>query len=126
MPDNNRKILSNYNLTMLELNSYFTYDPVRNVIITNFYNLQKTTEHPANKGFIMFSKKLGKKITFGIEAINIWIKFQSDENLSKYSLYTVNNAVNKLRIMYQPINESKVIDMLKSEFNGIQTIKKEN
>lgn len=122
MPDNNRKVLSDN--VIRELNSIYTfeYDKQTETITTNIINSNRRTKHDANKSFLIFSKKLCKKFEFTLVDINFWKLFMNNEKLSKYSLFDIHNSINKLKIMYQPVNEKTVTEMLLNNFYGIQRI----
>lgn len=120
MPDNHRKLLEPNFIEKLKLMYEFVYIPERNIIETHFPKLNKITERPADKKFLILVKKFGKKIIFNLDVIEFWKEFQQTENLKKYSLFEINNAVNFLKITYQEPSREKIIDILK---NGIQTLK---
>lgn len=122
MPNNNIKILSERVIFRLESLYYFVYVPDKKIIETHLPNSKKVTQHSSENSFLIISKTLQKKIIFSLEAIQFWISFRTEENLSKYSLFAVNNAVNKLKITYLELTKQNVINMLKNDFKGIVTI----
>ena len=81
MPDNNRKVLSDSIISKLNDIYTFKFDESSNLIITTLKNCKRVTNHDANKSFLIFSKKLGRKIIFSIEDINFWKEFQKEPNL---------------------------------------------
>lgn len=119
MPANNRKLLEESFIAKLELMYKFSYNLREDVIVTTFPNSTKVMKRPADKGFLIIVKKFGKKITFNLDAINIWKELQLDRFNSRYSLFAINNAVTFLKITYQNPTKEKVIDVLK---NGIQKL----
>lgn len=122
MPDNHRKALSDIAVQKLDNIYYFEYDKERNIITTRLTTCKKATEHDASKPFHINAKKLGRKVVFSMDAINIWKGFQNDKKLCKFTLFQVNNAVNKLKIMYQIPDRYNVSEMLKTQFSGIKHV----
>lgn len=122
MPDNNRKVLSDAEIARLNTLYTFVYDAERNVITTQLSTCKRTTEHNADKPFIVISKWLGKKVSFSIDSINIWKELQATKSTAKYTLLDVHNTVNKLKLMYQKPDAKRVLDMLKKQFSGIKRI----
>ena len=122
MPDNNRKVLSEGTLLKFESIYDFVFDKETNEIITCITYSERKTAHNANEKFSINCKSLKRKVTFSIDAINIWKDFQDDKKTAHYSLFRVNNTINKLKAMYQEPNKKNVLHMLKIEFNGIKRI----
>lgn len=122
MPDNNRKVLSDFEIEKLEAAYFFTFDAEANMIYTNLTSCKKITAHDADKSFHINARKLKHKIVFSLDAIKLWIDFQQTEKFKKYSLFKVNNTVNMLKSMYQPITRENVVELLKNDFRGIKRI----
>lgn len=122
MPDNHRIALSDLMISKLEAQYSFEYDAETDEVITKLSTCKKQTRHKASESFIIIAKKLGKKIIFSKEVLDIWKSFRTDEKLSTYSLFAVNNTVTKLKIMYQQPTRQNVANMLKSKFDGIRKL----
>lgn len=74
-------------------------------------NRTRITRHPKNKTFSVNIKYI-RKITYSIVAIEMFERFQADDARKKHSLTDVQNAINVLRITYQPIDEEHVLALL--------------
>ena len=122
MPGNHRKALSDLMLMKLESLYQFEYDADTDEVITVLSSCKKRTRHKASEPFVLMVKKLGKKVIFSKDAIEIWKSFRTNNLLSDYSLFAVNNAMTKLMLMYQEPSRQNVSDMLKSKFDGIKRI----
>ena len=122
MPDNNRKVLSDLLIDKLNATYYFEYDETDNTVVTKLYSSKKTTKHKADQSFHINAKRIGVKIVFSVETIEIWRQFQSNKATAKYTLFDVNNAINKLKTMYQKPDRYNVLNILKTNFSGIKRI----
>lgn len=122
MPGNNRKVLQNYELCRLETFYNFTYNRENQTIVTHLTTNSKTTEHSLNKPFKLNVRLLNNHLTFNKDVLEIWKDFQDHPNLSKYSLFRINNAYNALKIMYQNPTRDAIADMLKENFSGIKSL----
>lgn len=122
MPDNHRKVLSDLLIDKLNATYYFEYDPTDNTVITKLYSCKKATKHDASASFHINAKRIGVKIVFSVEAISIWQQLQSNKASEKYTLFDVNNAINKLKTMYQKPDRYNVLNILKTNFSGIKRI----
>lgn len=114
MPDNNRKVISNYIMDRLNAIYNFSYDKQTDKIMVSLTTSSRVTVHDGNKPFSINAVRLDQKVTFHENEIKIWKELQSDPQFSKYSLFDVHNAVNKLRIMYQESDTKTVKSMLQS------------
>lgn len=119
MPDNNRKTIDGVTLSKLNAMYYFEYDAKNDVIITKLSTCKRTTVHDASQSFHINAKRIGRKVVFSTTAINIWKSFCVDGKLNRYSLFDIQNAVNKLKIMYQEPTRKSVLNLLLSDFHGI-------
>ena len=122
MPDNNRKILTKKILDELNQKYVITYNEATTEINVGFRTSKRVTIHSSNAPFFILNKTLKKKVVFSLDAINIWKDFQKDSKMSKYTLFDVNNAVNKLKIMYLPAESWRVKEVLENDFSGIKRI----
>lgn len=122
MPDNNRKVIYESLISKLNDTYKFSYDKTDNTIIVSLATCKRITKHDANKAFLLNAKKFKKKFVFSIIDINIFKAFQENKRLSKFSLFDIHNAINKLKSMYQIVDTNSVADILLSDFNGIKRI----
>ena len=122
MPDNNRKVLSERMIIALEQMYSFDYDETTNEIITKLSTCKKQTRHSLDKAFPLNVKSLRKKIVFSAEVLQMWKDFRTDKKLSKFSLFAVNNAIAKLKVMYQKQDKEHVAKLLLTDFNGIRKL----
>lgn len=74
-------------------------------------NRARITYHPKNEKFSINIKRV-RKITYNVVAIEMFERFQVDDARKKYSLTDIQNALNILRITYQPIDEEHVLALL--------------
>ena len=74
-------------------------------------NRARITYHPKNEKFSINIKRV-RKITYNVVAIEMFERFQADDARKKYSLTDIQNALNILRITYQPIDEEHVLALL--------------
>lgn len=122
MPDNNRKVLPSAVIKELNRSYTFTYDEEHNQILTSLSNMNRITLHDADKPFPINSVKLKRKITFNLVDIGFWKEFQQDKSLSIYSLFDIHNAINKLKVTYQRVDRTNLIDVLVNGYNQINKI----
>lgn len=123
MPDNNRKVLSKDVLKQLREIYSFEYNENTGQIITRLTTCNRVTKHVAFNKFSINCKRLRKKITFSLDAINIWKETSKEKQNACYSLFDINNIINKLKIMHiSKPNKKLVLDMLTNNFQGIKEI----
>ena len=120
---NNRKVLSASCIKQFESKYDFEYDKKTNLIYTKIIGSKKSTAHSIDKPFSINARMtIGCKVTLNVEAIKIWLDFQASTKFKKYSLFVVNNTVNKLKVMYQTPTRQNVSSMLLNEFDGIRKV----
>ena len=122
MPDNNRKALDDMTLYKLKAMYTIEYDEPSNSIVVGLTTCKRKTSHPADKQFCINCKKLKKKIVFSLLAIEFFKEFSKDKKMNKYTLFDVNNAINKLKIMYQKPDRDNVSNLLRNDFRGIKKL----
>jgi len=115
MSRNNIKILTDVQLAKLNSKYLFILDG-DDIVVSN-RNYSRDTRHPKNKSFAINSKI--RKVTFSIDAINYWIECVTND-IVDYSLFDIQQAVNKLYVLYQPINFKSVMKILKTESTKIK------
>lgn len=115
MPDNHRIALTDQLVRELEDHYYFVYDEDTDEVITKTKFSSKETRHSAQHTFSVNAKKYGKKVTFNKEVLDLWKNFRTNKTLSTYSLFAVNNAYSKLKIMYQQPDVKNMTTMLLSK-----------
>lgn len=122
MPANRRKVLSDTQLTRFNTMYKIEYDRDNNQILVKLTTCKKVTAHKADEQFHINSVRLNQKIVFSMEAINIWKELQDESRYKGYTLFDVNNTINKLYCMYQPLTKENVLYLLKTNFNGIRRV----
>lgn len=95
MSRNNVKLLTPEQLRLLKEKYIFNYDGENVVVQLSDYN--RITKHDAKQKFHINSKI--RKIIFIPEVIEYWIEL----GVKNYSLLDVQQAANKLYVMYQPL-----------------------
>lgn len=113
MKRNNIRLLTDKELNIL--NYKYTFEIEDDNILVKLNHIDRITYHDINKPFSINVKNL-RKITFNLEAIEIWKNLYNDK--LRPNLIEIQQAVNKLIITYQQVN----IENVKGLLNG-QTIK---
>lgn len=108
MARNNVKLLNEKQLD--ELNSHYYFEPDGDDILVKIYHYGRITRHPMSENFSINAKI--RKLVFTTEAMNIWREIYDDEKTRK-SLIDIQNAVNSLYVMYQPITKDSVMKVLR-------------
>lgn len=105
MAGNNIKLLTDRQLVALDEKYSFDIDGEDIIVKVKDYN--RETRHPIDKSFSINSKI--RKITLSSDAILIWSQFYKS---GPYSLFEVQNAINKLYLTYQDITITNVKKIL--------------
>lgn len=105
----NVKLLTNEELKFFNDVYIFDYDDEYIIVSNKYYN--RSTRHSRDATFFINSKV--RKLTFTVEAINIWIELDK-EFPKEFSLVDIQQAVNTLFVLYKPISKKDVLKMLKS------------
>lgn len=113
MKRNNVRLLTDKELDIL--NYKYTFEIEDNNILVKLNHIDRITYHDIDKPFSINVKNL-RKITFSLDAIEIWKSLYNDE--PRPNLFEIQQAVNKLIITYQQVN----IENVKALLNG-QSIK---
>lgn len=74
-------------------------------------NRARITRHSIHSKFAI-NVKLHRKLTYSVDAIQMFIDFQKNDKLKRYSLTSIQNAINICRLSYQPLTTTKIIDIL--------------
>lgn len=117
MARNNVKLLTDNQLAHFNKRYHFTIDG--NDIVVKIDDYERVTRHPIDKAFSINAKKI-RKICFSKQAIDLWIELQKMKKT--WTLVDVQQAVNKLYIMYQPINVDSVRDALSKPTQKIRKV----
>lgn len=107
MARNNIKLLTDIQLKIL--NEKYIFELDGDEILVKFHHYGRVTRHDANKPFHINAKKI-RKVCFNVQAIEIWKSMQSDKKVP--TLLSVQQAVNKLTITFQPVNVDTVRKLL--------------
>lgn len=105
MARNNVKPLTEEQRIAFNKKYVFEYDFKTDEIIVKFTNYGRITTHNSNKNFSINSNI--RKITFTVDAINIWKELYVDKE-TRESLIDVQNAANNLYVTYQEISLDSV------------------
>lgn len=108
MARNNIKLLTNSQ--RVALNDKYIFEHKDNMILVKLHDYGRITAHPDDKPFSINSSI--RKITFSIDAINIWKELYKDPK-TRESLVNVQHAVNELYVTYQPVDISSVKKFMK-------------
>lgn len=103
----NIKILEDEDLRKLKEIYSFKYVKEINSVMVIISNYSKQTAHDISKDFIINAKKFGKKLTISKEAIKFWL------NNTNYNLLDIQNAINRLNLMYQKVTYEKIKEIIK-------------
>lgn len=107
---NNVKLLTPLQYKNLKAKFDFDYDEENGLVLVKYQNgnRHRITKHPINETFSLNALRI-RKITFGSDTLAIWKDLYKD---NKIYLIDVQDAVNRLSIMLQPITKENVINML--------------
>lgn len=106
---NNCRTLSNDELSFM--NAKYEFWIEGDNVCVRCTNRARITYHPKNEKFSINIKRV-RKITYNVVAIKMFEHFQTDATRKKHSLTDIQNALNILRITYQPIDEEHVLALL--------------
>lgn len=112
MPRNHIKLLTTDQLEILNADYYFELDDAEKNVIVKLYNYERKTAHPIGKGFSINSRI--RKISFSPEAIDIWVQMYKKDCHMSTTLFDVQQAANRLSILYQEINIESVKSMIEA------------
>lgn len=123
MPANNSRVLSDDMLEQLKNKYSIVYNVENNTLTVSLKTWNRSTVHDADAFFHINSKsKPKRKVVFGALAIDIFKELQQDDKTKHITLFDVQNAVNKLKVMYQKITKQKVVELCMKGFDGIKRI----
>ena len=116
MTRNNIKLLtdSQYN----QLNDKYIFELTEDSILVRLTTHGRVTEHALDKPFHINAKGI-RKVCFSMDAIEIWKKMY---NNGFPTLLAVQQAVNKLTITFQKVNEENVCKILSGQDIKIKRI----
>lgn len=110
MARNNIKILTDEQLTILTNKYRFALDEQTSKILVRTAGYSKVTCHLSTEPFSINAKSLKRKVCFSLNAIEIWKNLKN-----RYSLFQIQDSVNRLTLMYQNINEETVLAQIKNK-----------
>lgn len=123
MPANNARAMSKDELHALNDKYKISYQSDKELILVELSTCARKTFHWAGKSFSLNSKQNPKrKIVFSETVVKMWQKFQLDDRHKMHTIFDVQNAVVMLKLMYQPVTEQKVIELLRKGFDGIKKL----
>lgn len=123
MPANNCKIMTDAMLKQFNDKYSIVYKAETDQFIVSLKSWNRSSIHDASEKFSINSKKNPKrKIVFASVAIDIFKELQSDDKTKHISIFDVQNAVNKLKVMYQKITKQKILELCMKGFSGIKKI----
>lgn len=99
-------------------NEKYKFTVTDNKIAVSVSGYNRITLHDIDKPFMINSKI--RKITFTVEAINLWLMLKDD-----HSLVDVQQAVNYLIVSYQPVTVKNVLKALDFHLK-VKNVVKEN
>lgn len=109
---NNCRALSDEELSFM--NAKYEFWLEGNNVCVRCTNRARITYHPKNEKFSINVKHI-RKITYNVAAIEMFERFQSDDANKKHTLTDIQNALNILRITYQPIVDAQVLSLLNKD-----------
>lgn len=104
---NNIKLLSNDEL--IAFNEKYIFEVNNEFIFVKCNNFSRYTIHRLNESFHLIVN--GRKITITPTAINLW----NESFKEKYSLFDIQNAINKLIVLLQDVSLKNVQKILEKE-----------
>lgn len=119
MAKNNIKLLTHEQLR--QFNTKYTILLEDDKICVKTVNYAKITRHDSDKPFHINAKNI-RKIQFSVDAINIWKKFCLSYKDNVFTLFDVQQAVNKLIVMYQKPTFENVKQLLERDTTKIKRI----
>lgn len=85
-------------------------------IIVSFNGYDRRVLHDFDKPFLINTSV--RKVNISTDAINYWYDVFKD----KYSLIEVQNAINVLIVLYQPVNEEEILKQLERRTSKVTTV----
>ena len=116
---NNIKLLTQKELE--QLNEKYFFELEGDMILVCLHHYDRVTAHPVNKSFHINCKDV-RKVCFSLDAIDVWK--QMIKKTKKYSLFDVQQAVNKLHLMYLDTTYTNVERMLENGITEVKTLRK--
>lgn len=107
---NNLKLLTDKELAYLNDKFIFSVDENGDVVVENKYYNRRTV-HDATQTFSLNTKV--KRVSFNPKIIALWKQFNNEG--VKCTLFDVKQAVTKLYISYQELNDENIIRGIKEE-----------
>lgn len=101
---------SNYKFETLEGTNNKRY------IIVSFNGYDRRVLHDFDKPFLINTSV--RKVNISTDAINYWY----NEFKDKYSLIEVQNAINVLIVLYQPVNSEEILKQLKRRTTKVKSV----
>ncbi len=74
-------------------------------------NRARVTYHPRHEKFSINVKRV-RKITYSVDAIDMFDRFLKDEKTKNFTLTDIQNALNICRLTYQELNDTNVLLIL--------------
>ena len=123
MPANNARVMSDELLKAFNDKYSVVYNPRTNELVVSLKKWKRSTSHDAEQPFFINSRSNPKrKVCFSSEVVSMFKVFQQDDKLKHISIFDMQNAANKLRVMYQRVTKEKVIELCTKGFSGIKRI----
>lgn len=123
MPANNSRVMSDELLKQFNDKYSVVYNPQTNELIVSLKKRKRSTSHDAERPlFISSRSKPKRKVCFSADVVLMFKEFQQDDKLKHISIFDMQNAANKLRVMYQRVSKEKVIELCIKGFAGIKRI----
>lgn len=123
MPANNSKVMSDEILEALNNKYSIVYNAENNTLIVSLKTWKRSTVHNADDFFHINSKVNPKRrVIFSKTAIDIFKELQQNDKTKHITLFDVQNAANKLKVMYQKVTQQKVVELCMKGFDGIKRI----
>lgn len=99
------------------IDSNYVFEVLENkYIIVSFKGYNRKVLHDIDKPFLINTSV--RKVNISIEAINYWLEDFKDN----YSLIEVQNAINVLIVLYQPVNKEEIEKQLKRRTSKVTTV----
>lgn len=122
MPANNIRAFTNDELKALNDKYKISYIEKQRLILVENASCKRKTFHSIGSFGINSKNNPKRKVVFSDYVVKLWIDFQADERLKSRTLFDVQNAYAKLRLMYQPTTKQKIIELLTKGFFGIKKL----
>lgn len=106
---NNCKALSENELAFMNEKYEFWLEGVN--VCVKCKNRTRVTYHSRYEKFSINVKRI-RKITYSVDAIDMFDRFLKDEKAKKFTLTDIQNALNVCRLTYQELNDANVLLIL--------------